>query len=157
MDRAPKDGRTQHTSPQIASSGTTTNPRSGVRAHAHTHTHACAGIPYKSNQQNRARMEEERSANWPEHRRRKGFKYHWKWGRRDCITSGSAEPVECLWWPNNSTLHVVTRDASNRLCMSDRRRIDDSNLARRGGSSRVRGYAKERADGTQSTAVIACR
>lgn len=52
-------------------------------------------------------MEEERSANWPDHRRRKGFKYHWKWGQCDCITSGSAELVKCLWWPSNSILQII--------------------------------------------------
>lgn len=76
----------------------------GTPTHLHTHTN----IPYKSNfKKNRACTEEERFANWSEQPRRKGFKYHWKWGQCDCITSGSAELVKCLWWPWNSILQTV--------------------------------------------------
>lgn len=91
--------------------------RIATRTHRHKshqmaqrHTHVLTHSHQHSLQikiKNRARMEEERFANWPDHPRRKGFKYHWKWGQCDCITSGSAELVKCLWWPSNSILQIV--------------------------------------------------
>lgn len=82
-----------------------TNHINGTTAHPRTCT---LTQTFLTNQiKNGARTEEERFANWPDHPRRKGFKYHWKWGQCDCITSGSAELVKCLWWPSNSILQII--------------------------------------------------
>lgn len=92
-----RDGHT-HTSAQITSKW-----HSGAPTHLNT--------PHKRSPQIKSgtghARKEERFANWLDQPRRKGFKYHWKWGQCDCITSGSAEPVECLWWPSNSILRIV--------------------------------------------------
>lgn len=33
----------------------------------------------------------------------------------DCITSGSAEPVKCLWWPSNSIFHNASNDPARLI------------------------------------------
>lgn len=74
---------------------------------AHPRTYTLTQTFLTNQIKNRACREEEWFANWSEQPRRKGFKYHWKWGQCDCITSGSAELLRCLWWPRNSISQII--------------------------------------------------
>lgn len=99
----------QTSSQKITSTGTTVHPRT------YTLTQT-----FLTNQiRNRARTKEKQFSNWPDHPRRKGFEYHWKWGRCDCITSGSAELVKCLWWRSDSILQIacvlLTEDSNQAI------------------------------------------